>query len=407
MRPLYPIALSLLLSANCSAQILGILGSSTAAGGGATTFDSSWVGRTALFYKNLGQLSRYYDLAFSGSTTWNGMPTSFVFPSGVTIAATDTPDRADNVTNILRLGSDVVVVAYPTNDLYNGYTMTEFMSNLHVIYDSVVAVGKICWVTTTQPRDDANPTQRQLLLAGKDSIMAEFPGRALDFWTPVTDPSTLGILSQYSAGDAIHLNNAGHAVIARVAENANIMDPSPLALTLTGFNARWTGQDVLLQWTATNDDPHDPILFDVQRSTNGSSFTSLYKTTTAGSGSWSYTDNDCPAGTSFYRLSWLDGAKTSYSKTIPIDRSTHRLTIDNLYLSGGSALISEIELPDPGDASIVILSLSGRLILKKAYSGLSSSATLSIPLPALANGEYVLKIITPDGQATAKPFVKF
>ncbi|HEV9035791.1 MAG TPA: hypothetical protein VGQ51_04200, partial [Puia sp.] len=259
----------------------------------------------------------------------------------------------------------------------------------------------------TQPRDDANPTQRQILLAGKDSIMAEFPGRALDFWTPVTDPSTLGILPQYSKGDAIHLNDAGHAVIAQVAENTNIMDPVPLALTLTAFTARWTGQNVLLQWTGVNDDPSDPILFDVQRSTNGNAFSSLYKMTTTVSGSWSYTDNDCPAGIAYYRLSWLDGAKTSYSKTIPINHSTGKLSIDNLYLSGGSQLVTDMELPAPGDASIAILSLSGRLILRKAYSGLPQSGTLSIPLPQLAGGEYVLKIMTSNGQTTAKPFVKF
>jgi hypothetical protein len=410
MRPLCLIAFFLLFAdPDCPAQVLGVIGSSTAAGGGATVFDSSWVGRTQLFFKNRGELTKYFDLAYSGSTTWNGMPSSFVFPHGVTITPADTPDRADNETMLLRLGSNVVVVAYANNDIVNGFTLTQCMSNLRVIYDSVLAAGKTCWVTTTQPRSDQPDSIRRILLQGRDSVLNEFPGRALNFWDPVVDPSTLGILPQYGAPDLIHLNDAGHAQLALVAENANIMDATPLALTLTAFNAKWTDQGVLLQWSSVNDDASDPIHFDVQRSTDATSFTSLYQTTasSAASASWTWTDTRSPAGTSFYRLSWVDGTKTNYSKIVSINRPGEILSIGNCYLSGSAQLVSEIELPSPGTASIAIFALSGRLILTKTYTGLAPSVTLTIPLPPLAEGEYVLKIVTPDGQQTAKPFVKF
>lgn len=410
MRPLYLFALCLLSThPDSQAQVLGVIGSSTAAGGGATTFDSSWVGRTQLYYKKLGQLTTYHDIAWSGSTTWNGMPTSFVFPSGVTIPPLDTPHRADNVTRILQLGSDVVVVAYPTNDLQNGYGLTQYMSNLRIIYDSVVNVGKTCYVTTTQPRDDASPAIRQLFLKGKDSILAEFPGRALDFWTPVVDPSTLGILAQYSAGDDIHLNNAGHAVIAQVAENAGIMTPIPLPLTLAAFSARWTDQGALLQWTMANQGSSHPVPVDVQRSLDGTTFSSLYRTTvtTTTSVSSSWTDTRCPPGTSFYRLNWVEDAQVNYSRIVTVNRPGGTLSIGKVYLSGASLLVTEIEVPSAGTASISVLDFAGRLILHKDYTGLPPSATLSIPLPPLASGEYVMKVMTPDGQQTAKPFVLF
>ncbi|HVS97747.1 MAG TPA: hypothetical protein VHE54_14735 [Puia sp.] len=410
MRPLYLIALGLFfLPATGAAQVLGVIGSSTAAGGGATTFDSSWVARTALYYKNKGQLTQFYDIAWSGSTTWNGMPSSFVFPSGVTITPQDTPQRRDNETRLIQLGSDVVVVAYPNNDIVNGFSLTQFMANLHVIYDSVVKAGKTCYICSTQPRDDIPSGTRQILLQGKDSILTEFPGRSLDFWTPVTDPSTLGILSQYSAGDKIHLNNAGHAVLAQVAENASIMMPGPLALTLTDFNGRWSGQGVLLQWSATDDVANSPLLFDVQRSSDGSHFTSVYQTAarSTAAASWSWTDAHCPAGRNFYRLGWTEDAHLNYSRIITVDRPGGNLSIGKLYLSGRSVLVTEVGLPAAGTAFVTVMDLNGRLILRRDYAQLSATGTLSIPLPALAGGEYVLKINTSDGQQTAKPFVIF
>ena len=408
MRSLYSLFFCVLFQGlDSHAQVLGVIGSSTAAGGGATTFDSSWVGRTQLYFRNLGQLTNYHDIAVSGSTTWAGMPSSFTPPVGN--PQPPSPDPTANVTRILQLNSDVVVIAYPTNDIVNGFTLTQYLSNLRTIYDSVVKTGKTAWVTTTQPRDDIPLSMRQTLLVGRDSILNEFNGRALNFWDPVTDPSTLGILAQYSAGDDIHLNNAGHAVIAQVAENANIMTPAPLALTLTGFTARLTGSKVLLEWTASNDNNGTPIRFDIQRSTDGNTFTSLYQTATTSNtnnDSWSWTDNYCPHGLSFYRLKGLQGTTNLYSKSIPINRPATSLSIGKLYLSSQSRLISDIEIPSPGDLSISIVNLSGIPVFQNRFSNLPPSGSITISLPPLAAGEYVLKACTPDGQTAVKPFVK-
>src|SRR6185312_11992550 len=103
------------------------------------------------------------------------------------------------------LGSSVVIIGYPSNDIAFGFTLTQYLANLRTIYDSVLAAGKVAYVTTTQPRDDIAPALRQLALQGRDSILSEFPQRSLNFWDPVADPTTLGILTQYEFGDGIHL----------------------------------------------------------------------------------------------------------------------------------------------------------------------------------------------------------
>lgn len=395
-------------SLNTRAQVLGIIGSSTAAGDGASDFTKSWVFLTVTYYQNLHELTSYHDIAVSGTTTWNGMPTSFSPPqTGSPLPLP--PDPAHNVTDILQLGADVVVVGYPSNDIAFGYTLTQYLANLRTIYDSVLAAGKICYITTTQPRDDISTSLRQLALQGRDSILNEFPQRSLNFWDPVVDPSTLGILAQYSAGDGIHLNDAGHAAIALVAENAGIMTPTPLPLTLLDFSARKTGQDVLLQWTTAIDGATDPILFNVQRSTGNNTFTSVYNTATeaAAAGNWSWIDSNCPAGTVFYRLKWLEGTAEHYSKIVSIDNSTAGLSIDKVYLSGTSELMANLEVPSPGAASLSIHDLSGRLILRKDYTNLPSSILLSISLPTMAGGVYIVRVETPGGGLAVKRFVIF
>jgi hypothetical protein len=394
--------------ATSSAQVLGIIGSSTAAGEGATTFDSSWVARTVLYYRNLGELTSYHDIAISGTTTWTGMPSSFVPPTGN--PQPPSPDPTANVTRILQLGSNVVVVGYPTNDIVFGYTLTQYLSNLRTIYDSVLKAGKVCYITTTQPRNDIPANVRQVLLVGRDSILNEFPQRSLNFWDPVVDPATLGILTQYSAGDGIHLNNAGHAVIALVAENAGIMTQTPLPLTLTSFDARKSGVEVLLQWTTAFDGNGGPVIFEVQRSTDGNAFVPIYNTGTRAplAGTWSWTDSSSPAaGIVFYRLRWVEGSTENFSKVVTIDNAGNNLALDRVYLSGNSQLVLQLQAPVAGTASIVVTDFSGRAILRKTYSGLPAGTTLDVDLPLLANGEYLLRIVTSDGKQAARPFVKW
>jgi len=395
---------------NLSAQVLGIIGSSTAAGEGASTFDSSWVAISTRYYKGLGELSNTIDIAVSGTTTWNGMPSSFIPPSGGNPAPLP-PDPNHNVTKILQLGSNVVIIGYPSNDIAFGYTLAQYLANLRTIYDSVVAAGKVCYVTTTQPRDDIATSLRQLALQGRDSILNEFPQQALNFWDPVADPSTLGILTQYSYGDGIHLNNAGHAAIALVAEKAGIMTPTPLPLTLTGFGASMVGGDVLLQWTTADDGSGGPVVFEVQRNTDSAAFLPVYNTgfMPPASRTWTWMDNACPAGIVFYRLRWLQGSQEKYSKIVSIDHSGTGTTlhIDKVYRPGTSELMAQLELPAPGNAFLTIHDLAGRLILQKQYTSLPPSILLPITLPPMAAGEYILRVDTPGGGLASEPFVIF
>jgi hypothetical protein len=90
------------------------------------------------------------------------------------------------------------------------------MSSLQTIFDSATARGNRCFISTTQPRNDAafNISSVKKKLADiKDSIINRFDQYAINFWDGMFDPADTTILTKYSSGDLIHFNNAGHRVL--------------------------------------------------------------------------------------------------------------------------------------------------------------------------------------------------
>jgi lysophospholipase L1-like esterase len=414
MRPLILLLVGLLMRPLLiPAQNLGVIGSSTAAGDGASIPDSSWVNLTKVWYSSLGQLTNVFNLAVSGKTTFDGMPSSYSPPTAAPGDPQPPPPLPDhNVTKVLSDGSDVVIVAFPSNDITAGFTLTQYLSNLRTIYDSVVVKGKICYVTTTQPRDDIAPGTRLLLKQGRDSILAEFPGFTLNFWDPVVDPVSLGILAQYSFGDGIHFNNAGHQVLFQVVKSANIMPSTPLPLAFINFTAKWQQQSVLLTWTvADGDAPAGLSWFEIQRSADGSHFTSLQQLnqqTAISSGSFSWTDDHPLSGKSFYRVGWVQGQDEKFTAIAKLDNSPiKKLSIGRIYNSPGTAALGvEIDCPVDQTVSISVIGVSGALLRRQSSAIQSNSATIYIPIASLPAGQYFLKVTAANGDKAVTSFTK-
>ncbi len=411
MRPLFLLLVCLTGWAIIApAQTLGVIGSSTAYGYNASTPDSTWVNRTAAYYRSLGALNHLYNLALPGATSFAGMPSSYIPPN----SSFPRPATDNNVTKLISLGSDVILVNYPTNDFILGYSLTQYLSNLRTIYDTAVAAGKRCFVTTTQPRNDASTGTRQLLREGRDSVLAEFGTHALNFWDPVTDPTTLGILPQYNSGDGIHVNDAGHALFFQAAKAANIMGSAPLPLVLTDLRADWLQQAVLLVWSATNKDlAGAPFWFEIQRSPDGKSFQSLQHidgTSPAANtaNNYSYTDNTPLPGKSYYRLRWMEGQQESFSRILSVMNPLTKFSISKIYRSaGGEGYLAEISLPQEKAVEVIIVNSSGLPVDRQSYSPRAATTLIPVTAGRLPAGVYFVRITLSDGTSATKPLTKF
>lgn len=383
-------------------RVIAVIGSSTAAGTGATPIADSWVNLLKAYYQNLQLIDTIFNIADGGSVTYIGLPTwDSVGGSGI-----PKPDTLYNVTKALSYIPDVVLVAYASNDVVAGYTLQQTMTNLRIIYQEVINAGKIAYVATTQPRGGIPTTQKALLKLERDSILAEFPANSMDFYTPLVAADSLSLNPIY-AFDSTHPNNAGHQLLFQVVKNTDIFSSFPLALTNGNFSAREQQQDVLLQWTA---EEAGAVLFVIQRSQDGVSFSDLgqenEQANLPGTG-YSWKDAAPLPGRSCYRLLTTANGSTSYSPVVSIIRSPVDWVVGNVYVQrGGSQLIAEIGSAKSRNITLSVVNTAGSVIIRQAGYVAAPASTITLPLFGLAQGEYFLRIVTEDGMVSTKPFLK-
>ncbi|NJC28504.1 SGNH/GDSL hydrolase family protein [Neolewinella antarctica] len=190
-----------------------VLGSSTAAGTGASTADSAWVNRYAA---SLAGDTRYevVNLGRGGANTYNILPTGSATPP---VAAFNV-DRQRNVTRALEFDPFAIIINMPSNDAASDVSAAEQMLNFRRIAAPALANGVKVYVATTQPRNFSSASRIAIQRAVRDSILAEYGDFAIDFWTGVaTDAGTID--PDLDSGDGVHLNDGGHKILfERVAD---------------------------------------------------------------------------------------------------------------------------------------------------------------------------------------------
>lgn len=182
-----------------------VIGSSTAAGSGPSSSDSTWVNRYRKYLQNINPANQVTNLALGGTTTYHIMPSWFLTPTGKPAV---TP--AKNVTMALSLNPDAIIVNMPSNDGANGFDVNEQMSNFITLYNEADTAGVQMWVCTTQPKN-TNTAKKIIQTEVRDSILIATTS-AIDFWTTIVGTNN-DIDTLYDSGDRTHLNNAGHRIL--------------------------------------------------------------------------------------------------------------------------------------------------------------------------------------------------
>ena len=392
------------LYAQSRKYIIAVIGSSTAQGVGATPIDSSWVNLAKNYFKGLGLIDTIYNIALGGETTYAGMPSNFIQPAG-----RPAPDTSTNVTKALSFNPDVVLVNFPTNDAAADYTLAETMSNLRTIYETVIASGKIVYITTSQPRDGLLTVSEELLKTTRDSVLTEFSGFSLNFYDPIVAADSLTINPIYNF-DGTHVNNGGHQQLFQVVKAAGILSGIPLPLTLLNFTVVTEGQTVALRWTIA--DETGPLSFVVQRSSDASSFDDIGQlgavTTSAAPSVFSWTDNSPLPGESFYRLKYTGKSTTAYSAIISVDEQGGKWGIGKLIAAAGASSIqAELLSPSSKTATLTVVNTLGQTVYRQVLALNPPSVILTIPTSGWASGQYFLHLVTVQGDAATRAFLKF
>jgi sugar lactone lactonase YvrE/lysophospholipase L1-like esterase len=250
-----------------SDKVIVVIGSSTAAGNGASTLDSAWVWRYRRYVKSIDPKAMVVNLAVGGYTTYDVMASDYVPPQG-----RPTPKTGNNITYALTFKPNAIIVNLPSNDAANGYPLNEQMANYASIYSLAGKAAAKMWITTSQPKYLTNLTQRALLVGAKDSILAVYKTQAINVWDGLA-ASDATILSQYNSGDGTHLNDLGHKFIFDRVVAAKIMESLEIPVELTSFSVNRNASSALLVWATATETNNKG--FEIQRRTDKTDFTTI------------------------------------------------------------------------------------------------------------------------------------
>lgn len=184
-----------------------VLGSSTAAGVGATP-GAGWVDRlgTALAPQQVGIVN----LARSGLLTTQALPLGAAVPPGGL-----PPDPAVNVERALAEQPRLLLFSFPTNDAAAGLTPQDSATHLQRLREAAARAPApaAVMVLSSQPRDAFTAAQRMQLQVYDDLASQAFGACFVALREALSDAQGR-IAPAFTAGDGIHLNDAGHALVA-------------------------------------------------------------------------------------------------------------------------------------------------------------------------------------------------
>ncbi len=232
-----------------STKLIVVIGSSTAAGTGASTTDSSWVGRFRNHVRGLDPTAVVVNLAIGGYTTYHVMPTGYVPPAG-----RPSPSPANNITMALAYRPWAILVNLPSNDVTSGYSIAEQLANYDTLRARAAAAGVPMWITTAQPRNLADPLQRDQLRIMSDSTLSRYAPYGIAVYEGLAAADGT-IKPEYNSGDGIHLNDAGHRFIYQQVIGADPWSRMLPQVDVTypdGGEHLWISLPDTIRWTAVN-----------------------------------------------------------------------------------------------------------------------------------------------------------
>lgn len=395
------------IAALCQKKI-AILGSSTAAGNGASVFDSAWVGRLqASFRKNTsdGVDTLVDDRAVAGYVTYQSLPTNDPVPGN-----RPSPDPYHNVTYILNdvPRADIVIINYPTNDIVNGYDPKEMMDNLRIMYGQLTAHGVTCFVATSQPRNGStNDSTRAILRHLVDSINNNFGYYAINFWSDLATTDGTNMLRSDLTPDGIHPNDTGHRFLfQRVQAKGIFVSLAPLPVVISDFSAVYQDNSLIIKWSISQQEAN--TFYEVQKSFDGILFTSVFEINAKDNSQkadYSWTDYSALATKTFYRLKISEQGKINYSPVINVKGIIKGTSINRFY-QNGSILNLQINSDKKQRAELLVISHSGAVVKKQFIELTSSINNVQLSISDLAAGSYFLQLKIDDGTTVVRRFNK-
>jgi hypothetical protein len=178
---------------------------------------------------------------------------------------------------------------------------------------------------------------------------------------------------------------------------------------LLSFSAVGAGKNANIAWLTASET--NSKFFELQRSGNGSNFSSIATVAAAGHSSetkkYNFTDADIPSGANYYRLKMtdMDGTVT-YSQIVKVISTRNNFVITNAYPKPALAQLSVTwNAPAGGKTTANIYDLTGRMLMSQSLATATGMNYAQLQVSQLPKGQYLLKLMK-DGEIVVTQFSK-
>lgn len=292
------------------------------------------------------------------------------------------------------LGCNVVYVTTPTTSIpANSYVVfipSNFTNNFDV--SSFCQLGASAYVAFI----DITATPSKWTTNG---VLVNSPGTGVFRYMQIENSTSACAANVRSYTGGWASNADGNFVAwddAGVATYSNLgCDLITLPVTLHSFNAVGAGKNANITWQTAAE--FNSGSFELQRSSDGSSFDAVATIDAAGHSStlnsYSYTDVNIPA-TSYYRLKIIDkDGKISYSQVVKVSNATGKFVITNTYPKPAtSQLTITWNSPAAGKTIASVYDYTGKLLMSQELSTLTGMNNAQLQVSKLPRGQYLLKL---------------
>ncbi|WP_116127907.1 GDSL-type esterase/lipase family protein [Lewinella sp. IMCC34183] len=375
------------IARDTSTLTIVIVGSSTAAGNGASVADSSWVNRYAALLRRDTRF-QVVNLARGGYTTYHVQPTGTRNPDTIAIPV----DRDRNSTAALAFDPAAIIVNLPSNDGARSFPARDQLANLDRMVAEADGEGVPVWIATTQPRNFSDPAQIALQEEMRDSIFDRYGSRSLDFWNGLAD-ATGHIDPALDKGDGVHVNDGGHRLLfervaaAGISEAVVAASAITLPVTLTAFSAtRTPAGEARLTWQVS--DERDRPTYVVQRAAAQGSWQDLVAVAGRGRAEYVYVDADCPPTGVHYRLRIVEQDGSARYSPIRSVAGTGMGDAPAAYPNPTSGPVTVVTAAAAAGTPIRVVDAAGRTVLISATDAVGIAR---LDLSGLAPGYYTVR----------------
>ena len=203
-------------------RVVVVLGGEIPEGMGASTADSSWVGRYRAQLTAASDKFAVVNLGVGYNTTYHMLPDGSPLPPGNPFY----PWENNNISFAAAFKPEAVIINLSFEDARAGFTTAEQLANL----DSITAYASRnklnLWLTTTMPRAGIEAVEKQNLIEMRDAILARYP-QVINLWPLLADAQD-DLDALYRSTSGWNLNDAGHAALFEAMLTAEIVQlPGP------------------------------------------------------------------------------------------------------------------------------------------------------------------------------------